>query len=323
MSTRVRDLSAVLGPYRDQSSNFGKSEALANHLPMAVTALAAMGADDERLVRWAATYSSDQALRSAGPSELAGRRKWSDRIAREGARAALASALTTLGDGLAAASFHAAIRAAYAIERGDDQDLACALESWEREFLTLPVAHTRNRVPVGEALDALANAPIDRSHPGMWLIADAMRAVAVRDGFAAIASRVPPTSALDDLALAAAGAFAASGNFTALHLMTGTHAFRTLAAVVGGADEVIPAFWSAYAAASIVAGVTPSLDVRVLDPLRDKPTRWPDLLARAVAQDDDHVIKSTYTAWRLGEELNDPLFGTAAQRYLEHTTRSD
>lgn len=322
MSTRVRDLSAVLGPYRDQSSNFGKPEtALANHLPMAVTALAAIGADDERLVRWAATYSSHQALRPAGAAELAGRRKWRDRIAREGARAALASALATLGDGLAAASFHAAIRAAYAIERGDDQDLACALESWEREFLTLPVAHTRNRVPVGEALDALANAPIDRSHPGMWLIADAMRAVAVRDGFAAIASRVPPTSALDDLALAAAGAFAASGNFTALHLMTGTHAFRTLAAVVGDADEVMPAFWSAYAAASIVAGVTPSLDVRVLDPLRDKPTRWPDLLARAVAQDDDHVIKSTYTAWRLGEELNDPLFGTAAQRYLERTSQ--
>jgi hypothetical protein len=317
MSTQVRNLSRILRPYRDQSSNFGNPEAaLANHLPMVVTALAAMGANDVRLASWAATYALEQALRPAGAAELAGRSKWSDRIARDGALVTLASALATLGDGLAAAAFHAAIRAAYAVERGDDEDLASALESWEREFLALPVARTRERVSVADALHALTSASLDRSDPGMWLIADGMRAIGLRDGFEAIAAAVPPASALDDLALAAAGAFAASGNFIALHLMTGTHAFRVLASAVGRAEELMPAFWSAYAAAATLTGVAPSLDARVLDPLRCQETRWEDLLARAAAQDDDHVIKSTFTAWRLDEEISDPVFSAAAGRYL-------
>lgn len=314
MSTQVRDLSSILGPYREQSSNFGGE--LANHLPMVVTALAAMGADDKRLTSWAAAYSSEHGLRPAGTAERAGRGKWMDRIAREGVRATLASALATFGDGLAAAAFHAAIRAAYAVERGDDEDLASALESWEREFLALPVSRTRERVPVARALNALKTATLDRSDSGKWLITDGMCAVSARDGFAAIASAVPPAAGLDELVVAAAGAFAASQNFTALHLMTGTHAFRVLAKVVGTADDVMPSFWSAYAAAAIVAGVTPSIDERVLDPLRREPTAWADLLARAAAQDDDHVIKSTFTAWRLDEEIDDPVFGAAAARYL-------
>lgn len=322
MSTQVRDLSRILGPYRDQSSNFGKPDVpLANHLPMAVTALAAMGANDERLASWAAAYSLEQALRPAETVELAGRRKWRERIAREGTRPTLVSALGTLGDGLAAAAFHAAIRAAYAIQRGDDEDLASALESWEREFLALPVARTRERVSVTDALHTLASATLDRSHPGMWLIADCMSAIGARDGFAAIANAVPPVSALDDLALAAAGAFGASGNFTALHLMTGTHAFRVLASAVDNAEQAMPAFWSAYATAAIVAGATPSLEASVLDPLRREPTRWDDLLTRAAAQDDDHVIKSTFTAWRLDEEIGDPVFGAAAARYLAKSRR--
>jgi hypothetical protein len=283
---------------------------------MAVTALAAMGADDERLASWAAAYSSLHELRPAGTAELAGRMTWRNHIARDGVAATLASALATLGDGLAAAAFHAAIRAAYAVERGDDDDLASALESWEREFLTLPVARTSERVSVTEALHALANATLDRSDPGMWLIADGMRAIGARDGFAAIAAAVPPTEALDDLALAAAGAFATSGSFTALHLMTGTHAFRVLARAVGNAENVMPAFWSAYVAAAVVAGVTPSIGAGALEPLRRERTRWEDLLARAAAQDDDHVIKSTFTAWHLDEEIGDPVFGAAAGRYL-------
>ena len=38
-------------------------------------------------------------------------------------------------------------------------------------------------------------------------------------------------------------------------------------------------------------------------------------MERAVAQDDDHVIKATYTAWRLDAEIPDPVFATAAARY--------
>ena len=91
MTARTRDLSAILAPYRDRSSNYGKPTVpLSNHLPMAVTALAAMGADDDRLATWAAEYDSRQALRPAGLEEGAGRERWRARIQRDGARKALA-----------------------------------------------------------------------------------------------------------------------------------------------------------------------------------------------------------------------------------------
>ena len=317
MTGMVRDVASILEPYRDRSSNYGKPEVpLSDHLPMAVTALAGMGANDERLAAWAAAYVARQALPLAGVAETAGREKWRARIERDGSRKALADALRTLADGIGAAAFHAAIRAAYAIERNDNVDLACALESWEREFVALPVARTQQRVPVMEALHALAHAPLDRSDPDAWLIADGMRIVGTRDGFASLVATVPSSEAIDDLALAAAGAFAATGNFTALHLMTGTHAFRVLRRALGGADDLMPAFWSAYVAATIVAGVTPSLDAGTLDPLRDERISWDALMERAVAQDDDHVIKATYTAWRLDSEIGHPVFATAAARYL-------
>jgi hypothetical protein len=81
-------------------------------------------------------------------------------------------------------------------------------------------------------------------------------------------------------------------------------------------DALMPAFWSAYAAAAIAAGVVPSLDAGVLDPLRNDGAAWSDLIARAVRHEDEHVIKSTYTAWRLDTEIGDPVFATAAARFL-------
>jgi hypothetical protein len=282
---------------------------------MAVTALAAMGADDERLATWAAAYDVRQALRPAGREEAAGRERWRARIERDGARKTLPDALETLADGIGAAAFHSPIRAAYAIIRNDDLDLACALESWEREFVDLPVARTAERVSAAQALHVLAHAPLDRSIPENRLIADGMRAAGKRDGFAGIVNTVPSVDAMGDLALAAAGAFAASGNFTALHLMTGTHAFRVLSNALGSPDELMPAFWSAFVAATIVAGVVPSLDSDTLAPLRTQNDSWDTLLERAVRHDDDHVIKATYTAWRLNDEIHDPVFATAATRY--------
>jgi hypothetical protein len=315
MTASVRDVSAILEPYRNRSSNFGTPEVpLSDHLPMAVTALAGMGANPERLVTWAASYDALHALRPADRAEAEGRAKWRARIELHGARKTLAEALEQLGDGIGAAAFHAAIRAAYAIDRNDDRDLACALESWEREFVKLPVARTPKRVSAADALDALARGALDRSNPGKWLIGDGMRVVGERDGFAEIASVVPSVDAIDDLALAAAGAFAATGNFTALHLMTATFAFRELSRALGPTEQMMPAFWSAYVAATIVAGVVPSLHAAALDPLRSTSDSWDALLERAVQQDDDHVIKATYTAWRLSDEIDDPVFATAAMR---------
>jgi Questin oxidase-like len=306
---------AVLADFRAYSSNFGRPDfPLSDHVPMTVTALLAMGASETRAASWARGYADRNHLRAADDRERAGRQKWRACIARIGMRDALAEAVALLGDGLGAAAFHAVIRAAYALERGDEDDLASAFESWEREYLALPVPPEIRRVGVAEALAALGQAPSFAASSG--LIAVAMAEASRLEGFARIAATVPFAAAIDDLAIAAAAAFAQTRNFTALHVMTGMHALRTLRAYVADIEPLMPAFWRAFAAAAIVAGACPTLDPGLFAELRrEAPADWKPLLERAIAHEDEHVIKATYSAWRLDTEISDPLFRTAAARY--------
>jgi hypothetical protein len=314
------DVSAVLTKYADISSNYGAANfPLSDHLPMAVVALAAMGAKPARIESWAANYAAVHELRAADDEEREGRNFWYQRISAQGRDAVLAGALPGLIEGIGAAAFHAAIRAAYAVEQNDDRELANALESWQREFLDLPAPPNTRPVSVAEALTKLAQSTVRVEPRG--LIATRMLAVAKDPAFLAIAQAVPRSSDIKALAVAAAAAFAESGDFTALHVMTGTHAMRILNRFFPDPETAMPAFWRAYAAASLVAGTTPSLAPDLLATLRaEAPTGWYELLVEASAHDEEHVIKATYTAWRLDEALREPLFRTAARRYIDQET---
>jgi len=308
-------VAGLLDPYRDLSSNYGDPGVpLSNHLPMALAALAAMGASDERMSSWAQAQVPRLGLRTADDRERAGRARWRERIARIGARSTLNEAVAALAGGIGAAAFHAVIRAAYALEWHDDDELAAALESWEREYLELPSFAT-TAVTLETALERLAATSI--AVVPEHLIVLRMQQIASSDGFARVASAAPPLSALDEMIVAAAAAFALNQNFTALHVLTGSAAARILTRHLDEPAILMPAFWTAYAAAAIDARVAPTLDPATLAELRADPVPdWDELLAVAVGNDDDHVIKSTYTAWSLDRELNDRIFLVAAARYL-------
>jgi len=274
-----------------------------------------MGASEERLTTWARRYAAVHALRPASEAERAGRQRWLARVRERGRAAVIGEHGGFLAEGFGTSAFHAAIRAAYAFERSDDEELAAALEAWEREYLALPRAPTERRVSLETALAGLAGQPIPVTGDG--LIATRMVTVGVHPRFTSIAASVPSSGDLDGLALAAAAAFAESGNFTALHVMTATHAARILMPLLGDDPAIVSGLWRAYAAAACVAGTLPTLDPAALDALRaDAPEDWEPLLAAAVAHDDEHVIKSTYTAWRLDRALHDGVYRTAAARYL-------
>jgi hypothetical protein len=307
---------ALLSKYGAYSSNYGvPTFPLSDHLPMAVVALAEMGASAERIEAWAAQYATKHQLRPADAGERKRRSAWYQKISVEGREAVLAGALPGLSDGIGAAAFHPAIRAGYAVEQNDDQELASALEAWDREFLDLTAPEETRSVEIDEALAALAASTIRIESGG--LIAPLMQRVAAHAVFAAIAEAVPRSGDIDKLALAAAVAFAESGDFTALHVMTGTYAMRTISGFFVEPDAEMPGFWRAYAAAALVSGAIPTLAPAKLASLRaEAPADWAPLLTQAIANDEEHVIKATYTAWRLDAELNDPIFRTAAHRYL-------
>jgi hypothetical protein len=88
---------------------------------------------------------------------------------------------------------------------------------------------------------------------------------------------------LQRLARLAAKAHALSGNFTALHLVTGCHAMHVLLRFVPDRGAALRAFWQAYGVAVVAAQLQPRPPV----PLRP----WPELVAAAIASDDEHVIK--------------------------------
>lgn len=246
---------------------------LANHLPMALVALDAMGADDGTIARFAAGYEShlepmpgaafaitagDEARHLGSKDALPAWVAYFDaRTGREGRDAVLHEWIERLAPGIGTAAFHGAIRTAYGVESGSERELAHGLAYWAAAFeplVALPAL--RGTLSVAQVLASLASDP---AHAGRRLpgknIAERMLHAATQPGFAALAGTVDAVKlSLDDLAAAMLRAYAASGDFTILHGITGCHAFRALAPFAPDAREALTHLWVAILAAYLGTG---------------------------------------------------------------------
>ena len=269
---------------------------LANHRPMALLALARLGATEAQLNAFAQTYS--RRLQPAPPhSPWPAGDAWASRLGERGAWPAyrdlfgewllhehsshvLRQALPRLMRGCGAAAFHGLIRTAYALHASRRQELADALAYWACRWLDLGASQ-------GAALEGDPEAVLRQMHAvhsSAGLIAQRMEVAAATPHFQATVTRLHVhDGTLPQLAALAAQAFAASGNFTALHLVTSAHAVRLLLPCV---DEPLPAlagYWRAFAAAVCASGMTVGT--------APTPRPWSELVAAALASEDDHVIK--------------------------------
>ncbi|HEV6964975.1 questin oxidase family protein, partial [Roseateles sp.] len=238
------------------------------------------------------------------------RAHFAGRIAAVGPGEALREALPTLLPGAGAAAFHGLIRTAHAVLAGHEAELAAGLAHWAAHFMLMPAPVGDGDLIVADWVSALSALPRPTNLPG-GLITGRMRAWAAAPGFADVAGRLRlvPDS-LRDLALLAARTYAATGNFTVLHLLTASHAMSVLEPWWPRAE--LPRGFSVAAAAGLLAsGATP---VPSLDRPPSRP--WPTLIAAACAQDDAHVIKLTHAAWRLARRWPDPAWRRAVERAL-------
>jgi Questin oxidase-like len=298
-STRTSPLNRLL----DEARAYGPEyrDGLSSHLPMALIALARLGADARRLRAFAAHYVHAKSLPPAPAREdwpagdawqgrfgditawSAYRSLFSTWMAYEGVVAVLEQALPPLLRGCGGAAFHGLIRTAYALQARHADELADALAYWACRWMDLGEPG-----PAGAAGDPWAilktlALPASREP----LIAQRMQAAARRRGFAAAADRLR----IDDRTLAriarlAARLYARSGNFTLLHLVTSAHALRVLLPFVPDPRMAVAAYWRAA-----VAGVVASrLDLAAID-RAPAPRPWSELAAAAIASDDDHLIK--------------------------------
>ena len=276
---------------------------LANHLPMALVALDRLGASHAHLGAYAAGYAKRVGLRPARAAAAwpAGD-AWTSRLGQpdawpmyrnlftqwlehESAGAVLSQALPALMPGCAAAAFHGVIRTAYGVQAEHMGEIAEGLAYWSATHQRL------GTWPQGVVADADDPAELLRelhaadSRDGLIVT----RMVdAARDGKVnAVAARL----VVDDdtpqrLTRAAAFAYTHTGNFTALHLVTGCHAMRVIAQAAAADIDATDAwrwFWQAYAHGVVAAALEPSP--------APEPWPWPRIVEAAIGDDDEHVIK--------------------------------
>jgi hypothetical protein len=310
MSVRPATLALIEDAHR--FSAFYRGE-LANHLPMALVALEALGAGDEAIRRFAARYCGmlepmPERTAPIGTDREAwlGRRDafaaWVEhfaaRLSGEEPSHVLADAIALLMPGVGSGAFHGLIRTAYALESLSRRETAHALAYWASAY-DAPAAKA---VPSGiaspqELLASLASHPDygGRRRAGAN-IATRMRSAAAEPGFEAVVSKLAPRAlTIDALARALIGCYAASGNFTVLHAVTGCHAFRTLMPFLAGEKTALEHFWRALAAAYIGAG-SPTVEGGHLG--GDTGLDWDAIRGLAVACEDEHDVKLVFTCWR-------------------------
>ena len=272
-------------------------DGLSSHLPMALVALHRLGADDARLQAFAAHYGRRLPLAPATERWPAGdawtgrfgevgawpvyRSLFTDWLEAEGGEAVLQQVLPRLMPGCAAAAFHGAIRLAYAVQTGLVSEVADSLAYWACRYQplgTLPDRPGREADP--QPLLRRLRAGASTRPLIAQRMADAARSPALQTETARLAI---DGQTLQRLARLSAMAYAGSGNFTALHLLTACHAMRVLQGFI---DEPLPAlrwFWQAWASAVVAAG----LQVKTAAPLLP----WNRIVPVALASDDEHLIK--------------------------------
>lgn len=297
---------------------------LSNHLPMAQQALLELGASAERLGAFTEAHEASLEPRVAArparvvverdlgrpDSDDAWRAHFTGRIAALGSGGALREALPLLLPGAGAAAFHGLIRTGHAVLAGHEAELAAGLAHWAAHFLPLPAADDGPPPSMAGWLQALAALPRP-AQPAGSLITDRMQAWGAVPGFAAAAGLLSHgADTLRDLALLAARTYAATGNFTVLHLLTASHAMSVLQPW-WPAPELPRGFSVAAAAGLLASGATPA---QALDRPPSRP--WPALIAAACEQDDAHAIKLTHAAWRLGRRWPDPAWRRAVERAI-------
>ncbi|MDK2123281.1 questin oxidase family protein [Parachitinimonas caeni] len=296
-----------------------------NHLPMALHALAELGASEQRLQVWFDHYASrlqpvaaiepapdfDPMAHLGEADTLPACRAFFLKAVEEGDALAVARTYwPRLARGPAAAAFHGLIQLAHALQVGHPGQVAHGL-----------AALTASNCDLGTpGLSAQADSVVQRlvalrqwrlllaSQPlSDWIIGRIQWAVNL-PGFAAAAC-MPEGLTLADLTAACAQLYWQHRNLTALHMVTACHAYRQITNHLGDGD--LGALWLALAAAFVAVDedfdpVPPQLPATLPD--------WAQLRAKACESDNEHVIKLTHCCWREFEHYGWPLHQAIAAR---------
>ncbi|MFM0213589.1 questin oxidase family protein [Paraburkholderia sediminicola] len=304
-----------------------------NHCPMALVALAEMGASPARLQAFFDMWQREYALSAPPIDAVIPRHEWArhlgeraafgalrlcfhDWIADAGPVPVITTVLQEVPFAPATQAFHSLIRLAYGIEAGHTGEIAAGLASLISSHLPMDVSLEENRTAesVDAGFDQVTQALSGAVFQGTS-ITSRLRAVATDVRFGR-AVPVPPADVelLDDLARATIGAYWRKPDFTLLHTVTATRAARIVFAQLhdGLVKQLLPSLWIALCAAYATVGRLPDAEATIPDLAVD----WNDVCRMAVTSDDDHVIKMTYACLCEDRRAPSPLYLASAARLV-------
>lgn len=264
-----------------------------DHLPMALVALDRLGADDERLARFSTRYA--RSLVPVRAEVQAARDRYDTEVASLGVDGGVRAHLPRFVPGIGSAAFHAVIRLAYAVEARHAGQVAAALAYFEQvdEPLTDAPPNETGDDPFA-LLDALrADPQLAGLHFDAPSISGRMAQVAARPAFARAAGLTAHADSLARIAATARALHGTTGDFTALHAVTGTHAVRVLLPYLDDAQRSLALryLFQAIAAAYVTIAMP---DVVFIE--ASHTPGWDEIVAAALETDDEHVVKLAYSA---------------------------
>lgn len=330
MGVEVGSAQDTLMHLLDENARFElNARGTTNHCPMALFALAKMGASPQRLdaffARWSQKYAiidtqagvpiedGDWLARLGNPAAFGSlRRHFCALIDANGACAVISEVLSQAPYAPATGAFHAIIRTAYGIEAGHAGETAAGLAAYVATSLPvcIELAGRQPALSVEEGFSILSQQFAGRDWDGRSITAR-LKAIAADPDFE-MALRAPPAgpALLDNLARFAIELYWQRADFTVLHMVSGIHAARIVLAQLPAkcADSLALAMWPALCAAYVSAGAPQS--IRPAPP--HEGDGWPEIFERAIKSDDDHVIKLIYTCSEEARRDPDSAFYLAA-----------
>ncbi|MFZ6766260.1 questin oxidase family protein [Undibacterium sp. Di26W] len=317
----------------------------ANHCPMALTALAAMGASAERLEEFFDYWRDHYSLPAETPLQqidyadfascLGNRPVFSGlqtcflhRIAERGSSEVVREVLAAIPVAPATTAFHALIRLSYGLQSGHDAEIAAGLAALVVANFAIDIA-MHDHLPAASVADGFKQIA---DHMGgkkfeRRMIAERMAAVTKDSRFVKSLPATPVTAQLlDDLAGWAIAAYWQTGDFTILHMVTGVHAIRQLIPYLHPLrrqalySDTWLALCVAYASVGAPALRSEQECLHSLKQANFQAQSWDSLFRQAILNNDDHAIKFTYTCSREYGLHANPLYQAAAMRMLDIRT---
>jgi hypothetical protein len=277
---------------------------LSNHAPMALIALAWLGATEDELTRFFMRYRT----------RLEPRTK--DVVVKDALVANLmSSVLTNCAAESAAAAFHGLIRVRFAWHAGIASELAHACAYWSS--CTSPLGALARSKEGTEPFDSCVRTLIDAGieRPDGASVRARHAALATDPRFTSIVQSLAPCAGDDDftrLCVFARDLYAERDDFTSLHALTAAEATRTLATEMPFARQSLFRATAQGILACVVGGAYPKpygFD--------DTNCLWPELARRSCASDDDHMAKLVVACWSLDRVCNDRSWRALAVSRIE------